>query len=198
MNLDHQGVAQPDGTGDVKARFDAALGAAPLPGELGDHPVADVGDDLAEADAHFRPIRREAFVLCDHGRLPDPRTLLGPALGCGGRDVRVEQLREASHVAGFEPPEGLEDDLYVLLRHRPRSIPRRGLSSSLAQAHACWLGWWPLRTMLQTIIPQVTAHPAAGMSAQAPAPTTTRRTVSAPKAPQSHMCEWFIASPSRI
>ena len=78
-------------------------------------------------DAHFRPIRREAFVLCDHGRSPDPRTLLGPALGCGGRDVRVEQLREASHVAGFEPPEGLEDDLYVLLRHRPRSIPRRGI-----------------------------------------------------------------------
>ena len=58
-------------------------------------------------------------------------------------------------------------------------------SSSLAQAHACLLGSWPLRTMLHTIIPQVTAHPAAGMNAQAPAPTTTRRTVSPPKIPQS-------------
>ena len=63
------------------------------------------------------------------------------------------------------------------------------LSSSLAPAHACWLGSWPLRTMLHTIIPQVTAHPAAGMNAQAPTgPGFTRRTVSAPKIPQSHMC----------
>jgi hypothetical protein len=36
VNLDHEGVVQPEGTGDVKARFDAALGAAHLPGELGD------------------------------------------------------------------------------------------------------------------------------------------------------------------
>jgi hypothetical protein len=79
------------------------------------------------------------------------------------------------------------------------AVSRDGeLSFCLALAHAWWLGSWPLRTMPQTIIPQVTAHPAAGMSAQAPAPTTTRRTVSAAKTPQSHMCEWFIAPPSRI
>jgi hypothetical protein len=56
--------------------------------------------------------------------------------------------------------------------------------------------WWPgPRIIDQTIVAQVAAHPAAGINAQAPAPATTRTAVSPPKAPQSHMCECFIAPP---
>jgi 4a-hydroxytetrahydrobiopterin dehydratase len=46
--------------------------------------------------------------------------------------------------------------------------------------------------MLRTISPQVTAQPAAGMNAQAPAPITASTPVTAAKAPQSHMWECFI------
>jgi hypothetical protein len=53
--------------------------------------------------------------------------------------------------------------------------------------------------MCQTICPQTTAQPAAGINAQAPAPTITSSTAKPPKTAHDHMWwEWFIAFSSQF
>lgn len=54
----------------------------------------------------------------------------------------------------------------------------------------------PPWTIDQTIIPHITAHPAAGMNANTPAPATAKTMVSAAKTPQISICEDFISSSS--
>src|SRR4051812_42879231 len=125
MRLDELAVLETVGARELGCDASPASGAPHLPDEADYNPLSAFVRDLHLSDAVLTHVGGKSSEL-PHDRIASlERSGLRPALRPGNPTGGIPEPGQRVEVLGFELAKARPHDLDVLLRHRPRSIPRR-------------------------------------------------------------------------
>jgi hypothetical protein len=118
--LDEAALLHPYGSHDVEVGRDSAARTAYVPPVRDHNSVSLVRHHVDVGEADLSPVN-QAFGLREHGISSHKGSRFGPPGNGGGRDLRMKESCTGLQVIGVEA-KGFENQLHVLLRHRPPSI----------------------------------------------------------------------------
>jgi hypothetical protein len=121
MRFQDAAVMYADSVRDMPVEIKPASCSSAAPTDINHYPIALTADDL-DIEPCIVYLSRDPRDLFDHLIASHKRTRLGPTVGHGEAAFGSKEVGEALYVPSLEAAVGLQDDLHVLLRHRPRSI----------------------------------------------------------------------------